>query len=432
MRDSPSDPGGPTEPGISIPYLALAAIVGAVWGWVMGHASGSSRAQRAIEQAQGQAERERLEVDRVIARLKRQLDEAEGRSKDQSEVFQVLPELVRQMFAAHQKRGIADLALKLVDKLLEPEQSAVFMARRSRDALLDRDFTTGGPRLVPVAAYGLKQPLPEACEIEFGQGHVGYAAKHRAAMDAADFARLGGHVARSLQDDPPGLRVDAVAPIEDEGSLIGVVSVAGARRRQGQEKRLLRMVADLCAVATTHILHLRATREAADRDGLTGVFNKRYLKQWLGDEVVRAGRENLSLSLLILDIDHFKHYNDTNGHLEGDEVLKKVGELLRKSIREDDVAARYGGEEFIVVYPGAAKPVAMRLAESLRSAVEGHPFPHAASQPLGKVTISGGVATFPEDSRDSIDLIRCADQALYEAKASGRNKILAAQSAYLT
>ena len=179
-------------------------------------------------------------------------------------------------------------------------------------------------------------------------------------------------------------------------------------------------------MAADYITELREKTKAADKDGLTDVYNKRYLKQWLGDEILRAGQDGSPLSLLILDIDHFKHYNDRNGHLEGDEVLKQVGQLLKRSIREDDVAARYGGEEFVVVYPGAPKAVALRLAEDLRKAVEEYPFAHAAGQPLGRVSISGGVASFPEDSRDSIDLIRSADQALYEAKAAGRNCVVMA------
>ena len=147
---------------------------------------------------------------------------------------------------------------------------------------------------------------------------------------------------------------------------------------------------------------------------------------------MRAGRENFPVSLLILDIDHFKHYNDRNGHLEGDEVLKRVGELLKRPIREDDVAARYGGEEFVVVYPDAPKAKALRPGRESAQGGGGRTVPARGGQPLGKVTISGGVASFPEDSRDSIDLIRSADQALYEAKAAGRNRVLAAKPTYLS
>ena len=123
---------------------------------------------------------------------------------------------------------------------------------------------------------------------------------------------------------------------------------------------------------------------------------------------------------MILDIDHFKHYNDTNGHLEGDDVLKRIGAILKSAVRDDtDVVVRYGGEEFVILFPGATKAVASRQAETIRRAVETHPFKHAARQPLGAVTISGGVASFPEDARNSVALLRAADQALYEAKAAG-------------
>jgi len=402
----------------------LAAAVAAVSGWVMGHSAGSRAREGEIGVAQAQVGRERAEADRVIARLKNELDEVAGRVKDQAEVFQVLPDIVRQMFAA-ESRGLADLALKLVDKLLKPEQSAAFQSRSSQ-RVLDRDFATGGPRLVPTASRGWPLPPAGQCEIELGQGRVGYAAKHRAVMDGADFARLGGHVERGLEADPPGLRVDVVAPIEVDQRVAGVLCVWRARSHQGQEKRLLKMVADLTGMATAYVSDLRDKERAADFDGLTGVYSKGYLKQWLGDEVLRAGREGFPLSLLILDIDHFKHYNDRNGHLEGDEVLKRIGELLQRSIRDGDKAVRYGGEEFVVVYPHAPKAKALELAEDLRRLVEDEPFPH------GKVTISGGVASFPEDSRDSIDLIRSADQALYEAKAAGRNRVLAARPTYLS
>ena len=167
-------------------------------------------------------------------------------------------------------------------------------------------------------------------------------------------------------------------------------------------------------------------------DGLTETYNKRYLQNRLSDDIKKAEAANGALSLLILDIDHFKHYNDTNGHLEGDDVLKRIGAILKHQIRDDtDVVVRYGGEEFVIVFPGASKAVAARQAENIRRAVETHPFKHAARQPLGAVTISGGVAAFPEDGKNQVALLRAADQALYEAKAAGRNRIVNATPNYV-
>jgi diguanylate cyclase (GGDEF)-like protein len=140
----------------------------------------------------------------------------------------------------------------------------------------------------------------------------------------------------------------------------------------------------------------------------------------------RAPEEKSPLGLLLLDIDHFKNYNDTNGHLAGAEALKTVALLLKRSVREDDLVARYGGEEFVILYVGASKSLACRLAQGVRRAVEAYEFPGGDRQPLGALTISGGVAGFPDDAADAVSLLRAADAALYEAKAAGRNKIISA------
>jgi diguanylate cyclase (GGDEF)-like protein len=376
----------------------------------------------ALDEALKLRDRERTEGERAMARLARQLEEAEHRGKEQAEMFQLLPDLVRQMFAATGRRGVGPLALKLVEQLFHPAQSAIFMARPAQK------------RLAMVDGHGLPPTLPPSYEVEYGQGRIGYVAENRLTMDDADFKNATALVRRHLE--ATGLRdiiPDVVAPIEEDGgALMGVLCLTGAQTRQGQEKRILKMVADLTAVAITHVTRLRSTEDAAKIDGLTGVYNKREFQRRLGDELHRAEREQHTVSLLILDIDHFKHYNDTNGHLEGDDVLKKVGQILKGSIREDDVAARYGGEEFVILYPGAGKHLALRLAEGLRHAVESYAFPHGPRQPLGALTISGGVATFPEDSRSGVDLIRCADQALYDAKGRGRNRIVSAAPNYLT
>jgi len=259
-------------------------------------------------------------------------------------------------------------------------------------------------------------------------------AQHRMAMDGGDFASLGASARRQVDATAiPQLQADLVVPMEYGDALMGVLTMGGAQRRLGQEKRLLKMVGDLAAVAIHHVAAFNTTKLSANVDGLTGTYNKRYLTTRLGDEIHKVEGENGLLALLILDIDHFKNYNDTSGHQQGDQVLKKVGQLLMEHVREEqDVVARYGGEEFVVLFPGASKALALRVADGLRSAVESYTFPHGHLQPLGKVTISGGVAAFPDDARSMVELIRAADQALYDAKAQGRNRILPASRNYLT
>jgi diguanylate cyclase (GGDEF)-like protein len=277
------------------------------------------------------------------------------------------------------------------------------------------------------AGLRLPQHLAPGFEIELGRGRIGHVARHAVAMDDGDFRALPLGMRREVDGSAiQGLRPDVVVPIEQDGDVVGLLSVGGVRARHGQEKRLLMMVADLTAVAMAHVARLRAVDDLAHLDGLTGVWNERRFQDRLDAEVRKAEAERRPLSLLILDVDHFRAYNEANGHLEGDDVLRKLGHLLKTSVREDDVVARHGGADFVVLYPGASKTLALRLANTLRHAVESFPFPHRSGQPQGRLTVSGGVATYPEDAGTGGDLVRCADQARCDAKASGRNRVVAA------
>lgn len=366
-------------------------------------------------------EKERVEAHRALAWLGRQLQAIEDRSKEQSEVFQVLPDLVRQMFSATGKRPMYPVVVKLVELFFRPAQVAIFVAVPAERKL----------RLVE--GLGLPDTLGKSAVFEYGQGRPGLVAESRMAMDESDFNNVTTITRLQLESSVvPGLQADVLAPIVYDEELLGVISVGGAAARNDHEKRLLKMVADLTASALVHVRQLKNSQEMANMDGLTETYNKRYLQSRINDDIHKAESANTALSLMILDIDHFKHYNDTNGHLEGDDVLKRIGAILKSAVRDDtDVVVRYGGEEFVILFPGATKAVASRHAESIRRAVETHPFKHAARQPLAAVTISGGVASFPEDARNSVALLRAADQALYEAKAAGRNRIITASPTYV-
>ncbi len=165
-------------------------------------------------------------------------------------------------------------------------------------------------------------------------------------------------------------------------------------------------------------------RELAIKDGLTGLYNHRYFKRFLTQEIMRAHRHKSQVSLIMMDIDHFKNYNDTYGHLAGDEVLRNVAKLMTENIRSIDVAARYGGEEFVIVLPQTNKNAAKIVAEKLRVLVGIQKFQNEDTQPNGKITISMGVATFPENAADIEELIHQADQRLYHAKSLGRNCVV--------
>ncbi len=162
----------------------------------------------------------------------------------------------------------------------------------------------------------------------------------------------------------------------------------------------------------------------ATTDALTGVFNRRRFGEVLDLEARRAKRRKIPFSLVMIDVDHFKHYNDTNGHQAGDRALQDLASTLGHELRATDVLARYGGEEFVALLLDTPKEGAVQVAETLRTAVVETDFECGATQPGGRVTGSFGVATFPDDAADAHTLIECADKALYLAKAAGRNRVI--------
>lgn len=174
----------------------------------------------------------------------------------------------------------------------------------------------------------------------------------------------------------------------------------------------------------TLVEKLKTLEDSSISDGLTGLFNHAFIQRTLEQEVRSALHIGYHLSLIFLDIDNFKNFNDTNGHPEGDIVLKKISKILTASIRKIDFAARYGGEEFVVLLPGTGLSTAVNIADRIRENIAGTHFKHGEKQPLGFVSASFGVAslTSPEIASKK-SLLFHSDQALYCAKDHGRNQV---------
>jgi diguanylate cyclase (GGDEF)-like protein len=164
-------------------------------------------------------------------------------------------------------------------------------------------------------------------------------------------------------------------------------------------------------------------------DPLTRLYNYGFFRERLEIELERAGHTGDLVSLAMFDIDHFKNYNDLHGHQEGNVVLQSVAGILRDTGRRGDIVARYGGEEFVALLYGASREEAERFAESARRGIERFNFPMGETQPLGRVTLSAGVATFPSDAAGDEALIRAADARLYRAKEGGRNRVVSTTEA---
>lgn len=237
--------------------------------------------------------------------------------------------------------------------------------------------------------------------------------------------RFTAHVA----DDRPIASVIACPLLlgERPDGVLRLDSASPASYTQ-DDLRLLDILLDLVATAMTNARLFAQVQRLAVTDGLTGLLLRRPWLEHLTRELLRAGRSREPLSILMLDVDHFKRYNDTYGHVAGDAILRSLGEWLRTAVPPGGFAARYGGEEFAVLLPGSARHQAVEVAERLRATVERET--DTSTGQRGKerprVTISIGIAAFPDDAPAELELIRLADQRLYQAKAAGRNRVCAA------
>jgi len=214
-------------------------------------------------------------------------------------------------------------------------------------------------------------------------------------------------------------------PLVVNDDVIGVVNLTNKKdggKFTEEDADLLSTLANQAAITihNARLYHLAIT------DGMTQLRIHRYFQQRLDEEIQRAEKFNHPLSLIMSDIDHFKKFNDTYGHQQGDIVLIETAKIFRTAVREVDIAARYGGEEFVVILPETDTEEAMAIAESLRTKIEAHEYP--SKQGKLKVTVSLGVSTYPKHSTEKVALIKAADDALYEAKEGGRNCVISAKN----
>ncbi len=359
---------------------------------VVGDIFGAALDRKSVEDALGEANR-RLESS----------NHALAAANQRMAWLNELGELLESSEGCEEAAGvIADL----LPKILEGTVGTTFMFSK------DRRY------LEPVATWGTEPTEigtfpPEACWA-LRRGRT-----HQVAPGA------GGIVCRHVRSACPGGYV--CLPLMAQGEALGVLHVRGKDGAVTGELARIRSAADHLALGLANLRLRERLRSQALQDPLTGLFNRRYLEDRLDREVRRARRRGLPLSLVMLDLDHFKRINDTQGHEAGDRVLQAVAEALETTLRAEDVAARYGGEEFTVLLPATALEEACWVAEKLRGAV-GRLRVRYAGLVLPGVTVSAGVAALPEEGEgDAGELLRLADAALYDAKEEGRDRLVAAR-----
>ena len=254
-----------------------------------------------------------------------------------------------------------------------------------------------------------------------GEGLVGKAAQERIALRKEQVRNLYVQTPCVLSSNED---LWIAVPICFRERVLGVIGIGHVDFPLGNESDSARMIANLAGVALINQAMLGEAKDKANTDSLTGLNNRHYLQHMAQTLVDKAVRDNTPISVFLYDIDNFKHYNDANGHDAGDKLLVDLSDLVRSVSRKNAIIIRYGGEEFLVVLPGIPKEEASIYAERFREKVALHPFAHGDNQPLGCISISGGIASFPIDGQTIFKVIQRADMALYQAKAKGKNCVI--------
>ncbi|MFI5389641.1 MAG: GGDEF domain-containing protein [Candidatus Eremiobacterales bacterium] len=316
------------------------------------------------------------------------------------------------------KLAMAEVLTQLLNMLRQfresvPWQNVVVYVARYDDGI-------GEEILCAEAISGAHADFYRGGKLRFTDGLVGYSATEQRPLIVPDLQK---EMRDASLPKPKAVHGAMVVPIVSEGVTIGSVLFTSAVYG-GFTFDMQRLVDRLIRLASVGIQNARLhskTLELADTDSMTGLLTNRAYQERLDAEYRRAQTTKQSLALLILDVDYFKHVNDTYGHPQGDELLRQLGEVIRQHARKDDICCRYGGDEFTVVMPETIKAEAAMVAGRLRQAVQDRLFQLDGT--TAKITISIGVAGYPQDTASRPALVKAADDALYAAKQSGRNNV---------
>lgn len=367
-----------------------------------------------VELLQRERARRELEEDLIeVSRLRDELERANALERRRAMQFEAVHAVGREVAAILDVSALQTALVQAVHTRLGYEVVALYVADKPR----------GGLVLAAHVGLGVSLEDIDAGRVRFarGVGVVGHVASTRSSFRAA----TDGSESEQPGAPAQAVRSELAAPLLAGRKLLGVLDVGSAELGGFDELDVITLesVADYAAVALQNARAHEMLAERATTDVLTDTLNHRALIEHLDTEVGRARRFRRHLSVLFLDLDHFKRVNDTYGHEAGNVVLRDLAQLVGSSLRAVDALGRYGGEEFVAVLPETESHEAVRVAERLRAAVAAHDFKLNGGV---KLTVSIGVATSPENGETGPDLLRSADRALYHAKDSGRDRVHAA------
>ena len=330
--------------------------------------------------------------------------------------FEALYQLGQTMTSTFNLQDILTRISQTVSTLLQAQAMSLML------------LSPDGRTLSPVAGYNLSDEALQVVETirtrqDGSPSLIAVREKRPVAIPDLSTNTLYAPWLRTVQGR--GYRSFLAIPLIAQDSALGCMNLYLTERHEfdADEIQLLSTFASQAAISIENARLFEETRQLAITDELTGLANHRQFYHQLAREVRRAQRYQRPLTLLMLDLDHFKQYNDRFGHLAGDQALRETAEVLRRNSRDVDILARYGGEEFAIILPETDLDRAVVQAERTRSAIAGHAFRGKDSNPEGDLTVSIGVATLTPAMRKIEELVHDADQALYRAKGGGRNRL---------
>jgi diguanylate cyclase (GGDEF)-like protein len=367
-----------------------------ILGWILVLLAREVRERAA---AQGLADEANLELGRTVERVERASDELR-----QLRHYGGLLQSCRDIPEA------LDVSRRSLQALLPGVAGTLYLTRSSQDYL----EAEAGWGEHAAAAHDLLAPH-ECWALRRARQHV---------VDDLEQGMSCSHF------DPPGSGQAATAcmPLTAQGINIGLLYLSAPQRGAMRGLEAATAAAEQFSLALANLRLQETLRQQSIRDALTGLFNRRYLEESLPRELARCERRGLPLALMMIDLDHFKAFNDQHGHDGGDAVLAAFGRLLQSHSRAEDIPCRYGGEEFVLILPEADLASARRRAEDIRAAVAAMRVQHLQRE-FGGLTTSIGLAVAPDHAADAVALQRLADEALYRAKRAGRDRVEAATAA---
>ncbi len=352
--------------------------------------------------------RQRQGSELRLAAANRELTDRVSDLQQRSKELALLTRLGELLQSCESSGESATVIQQVLPKLFHGSRGAVFTIVPSRNLVVPLtawpDDAADRVSFAPSECWALRRGAMH----EVAPGGVNVPCKHAAAEGA--------------------LRVLCV-PMVAHGEAIGLLHVSWVAEGSGSNELAI-AVSEQLGLAQANLTLQETLRRQAMRDSLTGVFNRRYMEETLARELHRAARQHSILSVLLLDLDRFKEFNDTFGHFAGDDLLRTAAAIMQRAVRADDVVCRYGGDEFVIIMPEADPAIVDERARSLLDHLQQLPRGDAAA--THGVTVSIGIAVYPADGSDPNDLLLAADRALYQAKRAGRARIARAAESAVT